>query len=138
MRGGGDLKLLQSLRGLRVQLLPVVDEALVELVAPGLHHHVDCIEMSGDARVEFVGVRSQAIDDAMPAFAHETIQRLEMLAHLLRLLRHGVDEDDRALVDDMVERRDPLAERLMHVARSVRRCSRRVDGKRGQAFVDLR
>ena len=58
MRGGGDLKLLQSLRGLRVQLRPVIDEALVELIAPGLHHQVDRIEMSGDARVEFVGVRS--------------------------------------------------------------------------------
>ena len=56
MRGGGDLELLQSLCGFRRQLLPVVDEALVELLAPGLHHHVDRIEMSGDAGVKLVGM----------------------------------------------------------------------------------
>ena len=87
----------------------MVDEALVELIAPDLHHDVDCIEMSGDPRVEFVGVRSQAIDDAMPALAHETIKRLEMLSHPLRLLRYSLHEADGALVDDMVKGRDPLA-----------------------------
>ena len=58
MRGRSDLKLLQPLRGLRRQLFPVVDKALVEVIAPGLHHRVDRIEMSGDASVELVGVGS--------------------------------------------------------------------------------
>ncbi len=138
MRRGSDLKLLQPLCGLRRQLFPVIDEALVELVAPGLHHHVDRIEMSGDASVELVGVGSQAVDHAMPAFADETIQRLEIFAHALGLLRHGLHEADGALVDDIVKGRDPLAQRVMHAARSMGRRGRGVDGERRQALVDLR
>ncbi len=69
MRGRSGLELLQPLRRLRRQLLHVVAEALVEVVAPGLHHHVDRVEMSGDASVELVGMRPHAVDDAMAAFA---------------------------------------------------------------------
>ena len=130
MRGGSDLKLLQPLRGLRRQLLPVIDEALVEVIAPGLHHIVDRIEMSGDASVELVGMGPQAVDDAMPALADETIQRLEIFAHPLGLLRHGLHEADAAVVDDVVKGCDPLAQGVMHAARSVRRCGRCVDSKR--------
>ena len=138
MRCRSDLKLLQPLCGLRRQLLPVIDEALVEVIAPRLHHHVDRIEMSRDASVELLGMGPQAIDDAMPAFADETIQGLEMVAHALGLLRHRFHEADAALVDDMVKGRDPLAQRVVHAARSVRRRGRGVDGERRQALVDLR
>ena len=74
----------------------------------------------------------------MPAFADETIQRFEIFAHALGLLRHGVHEPGAALVDDAVEGRDLLAQPIVHIARSVRRSGRRVAGERGEAFVDLR
>src|SRR5208283_4725513 len=41
--GRGGLELLQSRARFRRQLLRVVDEALVEIFATGLHHHVDRI-----------------------------------------------------------------------------------------------
>ena len=56
MRGRSDFKLLQPLRRLCRQVLIVVAETLVEVVAPGLHHAVDRIEMPGDASVELVGM----------------------------------------------------------------------------------
>ena len=74
----------------------------------------------------------------MPAFADETIERLEIFAHALGLLRHGLHESDAAVVDDLVEGRDPLAQRVVHAARSVRRRGRGVADKRRETLVDLR
>ena len=111
MSGGRGLELLRSRRRMCRQLIRVVAEALVEVVAAGVHHHVDRVEMSGDARVELVGMDAQAIDDVMPALADEAIQRFEIFAHALGLLRHGVHEAHAALVDDAVEGRDLLAQR---------------------------
>ena len=113
MRGGSDLKLLQPLCGLRRQLVSVVGKALLEVIALRLHQCVDRIEMSGDASVERVGVGSQAVYNVMPALADEAIQRLQIFAHALGLLRHSLHEANGALVDDMVKGGDPLAERLV-------------------------
>ena len=52
---------------------------------------------------------AQAIDDVMPAFADEAVQRFEIFAHALGLLRHRVHQPDATLVDDAVEGRDLLA-----------------------------
>ena len=94
--------------------------------------------MSRDASIQRVGVGSQPVDDIIPALADETIQRLQIFAHALGLLRHGLHEANGALVDDMVKGGDPLAERLMDAACSVRRRGRCVDGKRRQTLVDMR
>jgi hypothetical protein len=121
----------------RACIITSIAETLVEVVAPGLHHHVDRIEMPVDASGERVGMGPQAINDVMPAFADETIQRLEIFAHALGLLRHGLDEGDAAVVDEAVEGRDPLAQRVVNAARSVRRRGRRFADERGKAVVDL-
>src|ERR1700722_15029017 len=138
MRGRRDLKLLQPLRGLGRQLFSVVGKALLEVIALRPHHRVDRIEMSGDASVELVGVGPKTVYDVVPAFTDKTIQRLEIFAHALGLLRYGLHEANGALVDDMVKGGDPLAERLMNAARSVRRCGCGGDGKGRETLVDLR
>ena len=92
MSGRGGLELLQSRRRFRLEMLGVVGEAPVELVATGLHHHVDRVEMSSNARVQLVGTRPYAVNDAVPAFADETIQGFEMFAHAPGLSRHGFHE----------------------------------------------
>ncbi len=138
VRGRSDLKLLQALRRLRRQFFTIVAETLVEVVAPGLHHGVDRIKMTGDARMELVGMGPEAIDDVMTAFADELIQRLEIFAHALSLLRNGLHESHAAVVDDLVEGCDPLAQRVVYAARSVRGCGRDLADKRRETLVDLR
>ncbi len=137
MGGRGGLELLQSRARFRRQLLRVVCEALVEILAAGLHHHVDRIEMSGDAGVKLVGMGAYAIDDAVPAFAYESIQRFEIFAHALGLMRHSVHETDAALTDDFVEGRDLFAQPVMNDGRRVGRRGRGVARKRREPLVDL-
>ena len=92
MSGRSDFKLLQPLSRFCRQLLIVADETLVEVVAPSLQHAVNRIEMPGDASVEFVGVGPKSVDDVVAAFADKTVERLQIFAHALRLLRHGLNE----------------------------------------------
>ena len=67
----------------------------------------------------------------MPAFANETIERLEMFGIRSDWSRPASTRLT-ALVDDVVEGRDPLAQRSPR-RRAIRRCRRCVDGKRRQA-----
>ena len=80
----------------------------------------------------------QPIDDVMTAFADELIQRLEIFAHALCLLRHGLHEAHPAMVNDEVEGRNPLAQRVVYAACSVRRCGCGFVDERPETLVDLR
>ena len=137
MGGRGGFELLQSRARFRRQLIRVGDEALVEILATGLHHDVDRIEMSGDSGIKLVGMGAYAIDDAMPAFAHESIERFEIIAHALGLVRNSVHEADAALTDDFVESRDLFAEPVVNAGRRAHRRGRGVARKRGETLVDL-
>ena len=136
--GGRGLELLGPRSRICRQPIRIVAEALVEVVAARVHHRVDGVEMSGDACVELVGMGAQAIDDVMPAFADKAVQRLEILAHVLGLLRHRVHKAHATIIDDAVEGRDLVTQRIVHVARPGRRGGRHVIGQRGEAFVDMR
>ena len=138
MSGRSDLELLQPLCRLHRQLLIVADKTLVKVVAPGLQHRVNRVEMPGDASVELVGMRPQSVDDVMPAFADEAIQRLEIFAHPFRLLRHRLHEPNAAVVHENVEGRDPLAQGVMYAARPVGGCGRSFASKGRETLVDLR
>ena len=54
--GRSRLELIRSRRRMCRHLIRVIDEALVEVVAASVHHHIDGVEMSGDAGVELVGM----------------------------------------------------------------------------------
>ena len=138
MRGRSDLKLIQPLRRLRRQLFRVVAKTVVEIVPPDLHHCVDCIEMTGDASIEFVGVRSKTIDDVVTAFADEIIQRLKIFTHTLRLLRDGFHKAHAAVIHDAVESFDPPAQRVVYGAGSVCGCGGRIASKRHKTLINLR
>ena len=110
VRGRGGFELSQTLGGFRRQLLEVVRETLVEVFATGLHHHVDGVEMAGDARIELVGMSRDPVDDAVAVFADQIVERFHIFAHAPRLLRQGLDQAAAALADDGVERRHLRAE----------------------------
>ena len=90
--GRRGLELPQPVGRFRRKLLEMIGEMLIEVVATGAHQHVDCIQMTGNARAEFVSVGGDPVDDAVSVIADQIVERVHIVAHPRCLLRQGVDQ----------------------------------------------
>ena len=106
MRGGRGLELPETLGGFCRQLLEMIAEAAVEILAASPQDRVQRAEMVGQPCAEVVRVNGDAIDHAVAVVADQIVERLQMPAHPACLIGQGVDETRAALAHDALERRN--------------------------------
>ena len=130
-------ELSQPVGRFRRQLLKMIGEMLIEVVATGLHQHVDCVQMTGNAGIEFVGMGGDPVDDAVSVLAHQIVERLYIFAHPPSLVRQGLDQLAATLADNRAKRNDLISQTVMNAARADCDGRRGFTRERGESGCDL-
>ena len=116
--GRRGFELPKPLGRFRRQLFKMIREMVIEVVATSPHQHVDCVQMIGNAGIEFVGVSGDPVDDAVSVIADQIVKRLHIFAHPRSLLRQGIDQLSATLADNRAKRNDLLPQIVVNVARA--------------------
>ena len=131
------LELPQPVGRFRRQLLEMIGKMLIEVVAAGAHQHVDCIQMAGDARAEFVSMGGDPVDDAVSVIADQIVERFHIVAHSCGLLRQELDQLRAAVADNRAERDDLLPQIVVDDARADSHGRSGFARERGESGIDL-